>query len=1044
MEKLVEGARCMQPARARENLERLESADGGLPAAAMEALGRLLAHLPDPDSALNNLERFAAAAPPPVRLYLGGNPVALHYLLALFSYSQYLSDTLISEPELALWLHQQPALYRVKTREETLAALEQFLAEPASPRRPGELAAQLARFKRREYLRIALRDVLRLATLPEITIELSALADAIVEYALRRMMAEMRERHGAPACPITVLSLGKLGGNELNYSSDIDLVFIYGGAGETAGGLSNREFFIKVVQNAVGVLTSFGPEGAVFRVDLRLRPQGREGAVAIPLDGALAYYRERARDWELQALVKARHSAGDLALARRFLEEVGPLIYRASANFAALDSVLFARERISEALRRRSSSRLGIDVKLERGGIRDIEFLAQCLQRLYGGSEPWLRSAGTMFALQKLADKGFLRQRDYARLSRAYLFLRNVEHLLQLERGQQTHRLPVVREALAVLARRARIEPAAPASWERERPAAGGAGAQAQAETSPDAAPGAESGEPAPPAATGEEARHQGLHDYAEAFVAEVQRQMKAVREIYDRLILAHSPQEQPEEGFVLQRELPSPSSPGDTAAGYQELLRYIERNCPPLYDAVRRAAGAGAAPGEQAPKPAALRLLQRFLANAFAEARDFRFLCDHPQVLERVAGVFDLSPFLAEILIRHPGEISELADLPPAGEALALEQQGRIPTEVPYGVEDDPQLAHVAASGLSLSEKMALMRRHYRRRLLRIHAHSLLGPVPVFSTLEATTALAEQVLRAAYRTAVREAARAQARPEGDLIVVALGRLGVREFDIASDADLGFLYPGGDPEAKLFWTRVAERMIELVSAYTADGTIFAVDSRLRPRGREGELVEAARTFAQYFASSAQEWEAITYMKSRVVAGDDEEGTILLHRIQRTIGERFGRGPEAARKLADMRRKLETAPGPQNRLKSAPGGYYDIDFILTYLRLQAARVFYPSLTTPERLQVVESMGQLRADQARILREGAVFLRAVEHALRVSTGRADGELPLAGPRGEAFARLAERWLPDSLRGRPIADSLHSVTRGVRAVFQEIFRA
>lgn len=518
---------------------------------------------------------------------------------------------------------------------------------------------------------------------------------------------------------------------------------------------------------------------------------------------------------------------------------------------------------------------------------------------------------------------------------------------------------------------------------------------------------------------------------------------MKAVREIYDRLILAHKSPEQQEEVFALQPEMPFPLAMAETAAGYLELLRHIERNCAGLYQVIRQLAQSQHPDDAHRTRTARERALQRFLASAYGDANSFRLLCENPRLMERAAELFEHSPFLTELLVRHPDEIAELADLPPAGEALALEQQGHIAAEAPYSVADDPQLLHIADADVSLSEKMALMRRHYRKRLLRIHAHSVVGPVPVFSALEGTSLLAEQVLRAAYRAAVKETARAVPRPEGDLIVVALGRLGIRELDIASDADLGFLYHGGNPEAKLFWTRVAERLIEIVSAYTAEGTIFAVDTRLRPRGREGELVEAERAFAQYFASSAQEWEALTYMKSRVVAGDDEEGTILLHRIQRTIGDRFGRGREAARKLADIRHKLEAVTGPQNRLKAAPGGYYDIDFILTYLRLQAAQVFFPSLTTPERLRVVESMGQLRADQARTLREGAVFLRGLEHAVRVSTGRSDSELPLSGPRAEAFTRLASRWLPHSLANLPIDDALDRVTGAVRGVFDEIFR-
>ncbi len=1082
VEAALKAVQFLQPARAQENLARLRE---HLAAAEREALPRLLPHLPDPDAALNNLERFASVAPTEVREYLGLHPPTLHHLLSLFSFSAYLSDTLIRQPALALWLEREPTLHRVKTREEMLHDLGAFTA--ASPDAGADLTSLLARFKRREYLRIALRDILRLATLPEVTLELSSLADAILQYALERARRELEERFGTPLmvmggaagagtaeCPVTVLSLGKLGGNELNYSSDVDVIFLYRANGETTRGISNKEYFVKLAHRVVGALTTFGPEGSVFRVDLRLRPQGREGDMACSLEGARQYYRERARDWELQALIKARHSAGDAALAREFLDFALPLIYQTSVNFAAIDSVLFARERTTEALKRRSLRGLGTDVKLEHGGIRDVEFLVQCLQRLYGGQEPWLRSGGTMFALQKLADKGYLRQRDYARLSRAYVFLRNIEHLLQLERGQQTHRLPGSCDALAVLARRARLEhreSGAPRKEHRESAAArkepreSGAPRKEHRESAAArkehresgvfgktqregavlakghregaAALGAPHPTPTAPAARADAAdppRGTARADHAETqrvaadtLLAEVERHMKNVREIYDRLILAHSPPEEADRGFTLEPE--APFIAGEQS--YPDLLRHIESNCPPLYRVLT-----------ELPVRRGHKALRRFISSAYGGAGQFAFLCDNPHVLERAADLFEHSPFLSELLIRHPEEICELAELPPPGEPLALEQQGRIPAEAAYVVQDDPLLLHVAASDAPLTEKMSVMRRQYRRRLLRVHAHSLLGPVPVFSTLEATSVLAEQVLRAAYQAAVQETARTRPRPSGNLIVVALGRLGIREFDIASDADLGFLYRGGDPEAKWFWTRVAERLIEMVSAYTGDGTLFAVDSRLRPRGREGELVEAEASFAEYFASAAQPWEAITYMKSRVVAGDMAEGTVLLTRIQNTIGERFGRGPDAVHKLAEMRKKLEATAGPHNRLKAAPGGYYDIDFILTYLRLQVAQVFFPSLTTPERLRVVEWMGQLRPEQAQVLRDGAVFLRALEHALRVSTGRSDSELPLAGAQAESFARLAERWLPQALRGRPIPETLGAVTTGVRRVFHEVF--
>jgi glutamate-ammonia-ligase adenylyltransferase len=316
-----------------------------------------------------------------------------------------------------------------------------------------------------------------------------------------------------------------------------------------------------------------------------------------------------------------------------------------------------------------------------------------------------------------------------------------------------------------------------------------------------------------------------------------------------------------------------------------------------------------------------------------------------------------------------------------------------------------------------------------------------VLAAAPLFETLDRTTALAEQMIRAALQAAL---AAAPARAPGAFTVIALGRAGIREFDLASDADLAFFFtlPEPDPEAKVFWIHTAERLISVLSAHTGEGTIFSVDTRLRPRGREGELVDTAAAVEDYFQTRAEPWEAITYMKSRALAGDLETGTDLLTRVQNRIGARFGSGPGAARQLAEMRKRLEGTTTPHNFLKTAPGGYYDIDFLLTYLRLCAAGVFYPSLNTLERLAVVERMGQITVAQGEVLREGAIFLRALQHAMRVVSGRSDTELPQGGPAAVHLAQLAERWFPESLQGRPLPETIEDVMARVRRVFLEVF--
>ena len=249
--------------------------------------------------------------------------------------------------------------------------------------------------------------------------------------------------------PFAVLALGKLGGNELNYSSDVDLMYIYGDGEEPPRTpVSNREYFIRLAQHTTEILSRITREGPVFRIDLRLRPQGGEGELAIRLSQALTYYAETAHDWERQALIKVRHAAGDIESGPRLHSRgAAPRLYRESEFCRHQDRAGGAGEDAEAAAAGKNPGRSRtqtIDVKIDRGGIRDIEFLVQCLQRVYGGAEPWLRSGGTLFSLHKLHDKGHISGKEFHDLTSAYEFLRHLEHRLQLREGQQTHRLPAL------------------------------------------------------------------------------------------------------------------------------------------------------------------------------------------------------------------------------------------------------------------------------------------------------------------------------------------------------------------------------------------------------------------------------------------------------------------------------------------------------------------------------------------------------------------------------------------------------------------------
>jgi len=442
-------------------LQHLEPVCHRLSASLAKALPGLLADCPDPDFALLLFDRLLSEGSPETLRLIESHPFLAHYAIAVFGNSRYIGETLVRNSDLLQTFLREKKLDRSFSHEEFSEALARFRSRSFER----DISLLLSRFKRREYVRIVLRDVLRISPLAETTAEISALSDVLIQDALREAESAMEHRFGLPqhldaegralTTPFAVLSLGKLGGNELNYSSDIDLLYLYGDGQEPATApISNREYFVRLAQQLTEILSRPTAEGAVFRIDLRLRPQGNEGELAISLSNALRYYSHTAHDWERQALIKVRHSAGNVALARGFIRGVQSQVYSEKVNFVAIKTALVAREKIDRKRRKQVAAEgESINVKIDRGGIRDIEFLVQCLQRVYGGAEPWLRSGGTLFSLQKLHDKRHISGHDFHELTSAYSFLRNLEHRLQLREGQQVHRLPRSEHELQILQR---------------------------------------------------------------------------------------------------------------------------------------------------------------------------------------------------------------------------------------------------------------------------------------------------------------------------------------------------------------------------------------------------------------------------------------------------------------------------------------------------------------------------------------------------------------------------------------------------------------
>lgn len=924
-------------------------------------LRMLFASAPDADAAVHYLVSLKQKRPDAFGRFLD-EPAQTKHFIAAASFSRFLSEELLQNPQ---WLAELTGMNRVLSAAEYKKRLGKFLkTQPADK----PLALSLALFRRQQILRILLRDVLALGSLSDTTEELSNLADAILHIAYKRIRADLVARHGTPRyvdesgvrqeCGMSVIALGKLGGRELNYSSDIDLMFVYAANGETDGEhpISNKEFYKKVANQYTELLSTYTAEGLCYRVDLRLRPDGSLGEVCISLEGARSYYQTRARDWELQMLIKARVAAGDSDAGRELLDAAEPLIYSTTLDFSAVEEVSATRERISEKLAKRKLAKDAFDVKLAPGGIRDIEFLVQCLQRLHGGRVPWLRHGGTMLALSRLSQKDLLSAAEFGRLISAYRFLRNLEHRLQFAEDRQTHTLPTAQRELDLLARKM-------------------------------------------------PSTQLGSIPSGEKLLQDLNAHLEAVQEIYERVIHAQRP---------IYYSLPPAAAPQIEAPEVIEptssnLIRFLDERAPALGRAVssmplRRGAGA----------------FEHFLEKLMPESRLLTLLDSDPRVARFTLDIFEHSPYFSEELVRVPELIEEFCQLPIS------------PEHSHPGHFDD----------------ISDLRRYFRREMFRIQAASMCQRVPVFETLQQTSNLADTAIAACYRMALEHVAAAHPpatpgyQPRQQLLVIALGRLGMREFDLASDADLVFALPDEDHDEHVFWTRVAERIVDLITAYTGAGVMFTVDTRLRPNGSAGALVQSEAAYKDYFDNHAEAWEGIAYMKARAVAGDTEHATAFLNELQKVDWRRYGQSGRSKKDLRQMRMRLEKEQGHDYPLKAGRGGFYDIDFSLLYLRLKAGGLFFKVLNTPERINIIEATGHLERADAEFLLDAATFYRAVDHALRVYSGHAQASLPHSESQLRVLTELVHRWTPEHRQGQPLNAELAKIQNHTREIFDRLF--
>jgi glutamate-ammonia-ligase adenylyltransferase len=909
--------------------------------------------------------------------------------------------------------------------------VEELVADVRALSSEDEVMAALRRFKRRETLRIAYGDIVKGHSVAKVTRQISYVADAIVEAAVDFATRQVGEKHfrrnGGELRPpqFVVLALGKLGGRELNYSSDIDLVMLYqdyNGDGGSSGG-DSAEYAQRLARTVIQLLTESTELGFAYRVDMRLRPDGRQGQLCTRVDQALAYYDTRGRTWERQAYIKARAIAGDIELGKVYLRTLRPWIYRRYLSLADIAGIKALKRKIEK-----SAEDAGVaerHVKTGRGGIRDIEFVIQFLQLLSGGAIPQVRTGNTLAAIERLEHAGSLTHQERTILEENYSFLRKVEHRLQIMFDLQTHELPASDSELSKLARRL------------------------------------------------------GFRETAASSALEAFRKDYADRTAVNRRILDHllhdafpaDPETEPEIDLVND---PDPSAETiervlgrypfrDVHTAYDNLMSLAHESIPFLSTRRSRLFLAAIAPRLLAaiavtPDPdATLVSLSRVSDSLGGKAALWELFSANPPTLNLYVKLCAACPYLAGILTSNPGMIDELMD------SLIVERLPDLPrlraslAELTRGAEDlEPILLsfknaqHLGVGVRDIVGKDDVQDTH---AALSDVAEACLKEIASAETSKLLEKLGQPTIGPLPEGGEDTAPPWAPRPEqvgkpSELIILALGKLGGREPNYHSDLDLVFLYEaegstapgrrGTSTSNSHFFSELGQRIIKAANQFGPHGRLYEVDPRLRPTGRSGALAMPLSAFVRYFQSGeGQLWERLALCKARVIVGSPQAAERAMSAVTEAIYCRPWRSQDAA-EIREMRQRLKDSASPQN-LKRAAGGTMDAEFIAQMLQLKHGRDL-PQIRVPGTIAAIEALhrvGRLGADDAKFLASSYRFQRSVEARIRLMDSAGRHEFP-DEPR--ELAKLA--FLLGYANADKLVQEVDAAWRETRERFDRIF--
>lgn len=961
----------------------------------------------DPDLALGGLLRLLAAAGEKgegarLRKALAGEPGTRERLLAVLGVSAALGDHLVRHPGHWRVLRDGAGPPAGPPRDDLLAAVgaDPSAAEPvASGHGPGALVALRVAYRRR-LLALAGRDLVGMADVAEAAAELADLAAAALEAGLAIARAEV-PGHGA--CRLAVIGMGKAGGRELNYVSDVDVVFVAEareGEPEDAA-LRTAARLASAMMRACSDSTE---EGALWQVDAALRPEGKAGPLVRTLASHRAYYERWAKTWEFQALLKARPIAGDPDLGARYLDTITPILWKAAEGEGFVEDVQEMRRRVEADLARRIAD-AERQLKLGPGGLRDVEFAVQLLQLVHGRADEALRSPNTLDALAALSRGGYVGRDDAAALASAYRFLRRVEHLVQLHRLRRTHLVPDDEGDLRRLGRALGLR------------------------TDP----------------VGE-------------FTALWRRHAREVRRIHEKLFyrpllraVARLPGEE-------ARLTPEAARTRLEALGYADpagALRHIEA----LTSGVSRRAAIQRTLlpvmlgwFADAPDPDAGLLGFRQVSDALGTTPWYlRLLRDEVTVAERMAWVLGSSRYATDLLLRAPEAVAILAsdaDLAPRP-AEALRSEAMAAVRRHRDLSGGPPHGDAAEAASPAEEAVAVVRGLRRRELFRVAVADLLGMVDVRTVGDALTGIAAVTVEAALHAAVNKIEMETREPlPTRLAVVAMGRFGGHELGYGSDADVMFVHeplPGADERAAGRAAHAVAEELRRLLARPAPDPPLEIDPDLRPEGRQGPLVRTLASYAAYYARWSEPWEAQALLRADPLIGDEglrERFRALIDPVRWPEG---GIGEDAVRQIRRLKARMEAERLPRGvdrrlHTKLGPGGLADVEWVAQLLQLKHAHEV-PGLRTTRTLDALDAAVEARlldAGDATVLEEAWCMATRIRGAVMLVRGRASDLLPTDHRRERS---AVARVLGYSGTGELLEDHRRRARRA-RAVVDRVF--